>query len=207
MHARITTTLGRRAFIALLLAAAAVPAWALADAALSQRSADSLQRKILGIQRYAGTTLTGSRLTPVTESELNSYIRFSLAPQIPAGVVEPYVSIVGDNKVTARAVVDLDAVRKAKQRGWLDPMAYLSGRVPVAASGALYAQDGKARFELSEASISGLPVPKPVLQELVGFYSRSPQYPNGVELDAPFDLPARIKEIHVETGQAIVVQR
>jgi hypothetical protein len=207
MRARFRSTRSRRAAAALSLLLTILPAWLLADVALSQRSSDALQRKILGIQQYAGTTLAGSRLTPVTEAELNSYIRFSLAPQIPTGVVEPYVAIVGGGQVRGRAVVDLDLVRKAKTRGWLDPLAYLSGRVPVTAAGSLTAADGKARLELSETTISGVAVPLAVLQELVGFYSRSPNYPNGVDLDEPFDLPARIKEIHVEAGQAIVVQR
>jgi hypothetical protein len=200
-------TVPRRLIATLCGVLLALPSWPAADAGLSQRSADSLQRKILGIRQYASTTLTGSRLTPVTEAELNSYIRYSLAPQIPTGVVEPYVTIVGGGRVSGRAVVDLDAVRTAKTRGWLDPLAYLRGRLPVAAAGSLSTADGKARFELAEASISGVPVPEAVLQELVSFYSRSPQYPDGVDLEAPFDLPARIKEIHVEAGQAIVVQR
>lgn len=207
MRARFRSTRSRRAAAAVTLLLATLPAWLLADVALSQRSADALERKILGIQQYAGTTLTGSRLTPVTEAELNSYIRFSLASQIPTGVVEPYVTILGGGQVRGRAVVDLDLVRKAKSRGWLDPLAYLSGRVPVTAAGSLTAADGRAQLELSEATISGVSVPLAVLQELVSYYSRSPNYPNGVDLEAPFDLPARIKDIHVETGQAIVVQR
>jgi hypothetical protein len=190
-----------------LLLTLVLPVLGLADVVLSQRSADALQRKILGIQQYASTTLTGARLTPVTESELNSYIRFTLAPQIPAGVVEPYVTILGEGQVRARAVVDLDAVRRSKARGWLDPLAYLSGRVPVTAAGAVTAAEGKARLALAETTVAGVPVPNAVLQELVSFYSRSPQSPRGLDLDEPFELPARIKEIHVEAGQAIVVQR
>jgi hypothetical protein len=189
---------------ALGVAAAAV----FADAEISQRAADSFQRKVAGIQQYAAaTTLTGARLTPVSESELNSYIRFSLKKEIPPGVVDPYVSIVGSGEVRGRAVVDLDAVRSAKPRGWLDPLAYLSGRLPVTAKGRLVAGDGRARLELEHVTVSGVTVPNTFLQELVSFYSRSPQYPDGVDLDAPFDLPARIKDINVEVGQAIVVQR
>ena len=136
------------------------------------------QRKILGHpavrQQHA---LSGSRLTPVTEAELNSYIRFSLASQIPTGVVEPYVTILGGDQVRGRAVVDLDLVRKSKSRGWLDPLAYLSGRVPVTASGVPAAADGSAQLELSEATIAGVPSRSTVLQELVSYYSRSPNYP------------------------------
>ena len=62
------------------------------------------------------------------------------------------------------------------------------------------------RFDLEQASISGIPVPKSVLQSLVSHYSKSESNPRGVGLDDPFVLPAAIREIRVEPGRAIVVQ-
>jgi hypothetical protein len=59
---------------------------------------------------------------------------------------------------------------------------------------------------LESAEISGIPVPKTVLQQVVSYYSRSAQNPSGVNLDDAFELPARIREIRVQPGQAIVVQ-
>ncbi len=52
----------------------------------------------------------------------------------------------------------------------------------------------------------GSPVPKLILQEIVSYYSRSPERPAGIGLDDAFMLPARIREIQVEVGRAIVVQ-
>ena len=43
-------------------------------------------------------------------------------------------------------------------------------------------------------------VPKTVLQELVSYYSRTPENPDGINMDDPFELPARIREIRVGTG-------
>jgi hypothetical protein len=51
-----------------------------------------------------------------------------------------------------------------------------------------------------------VPVPKIILQEIVSHYSKTPQNPAGIGLDDPFMLPAGIREIQVERGQAIVVQ-
>ena len=62
------------------------------------------------------------------------------------------------------------------------------------------------RFQLESAAVGGMPIPKLVLQEIVGYYSRTPQNPSGINLDDPFALPARIREIQVQRGQAIVVQ-
>jgi len=102
--------------------------------------------------------------------------------------------------------VDLDAVRKQRERGWLDPAGYLTGRMPVTVAGRLTTKDGVGRFELDSAEISGVSIPKPVLQELLTYYSRSPEQPSGINMDDPFELPARIREIRVGTGTATVVQ-
>jgi hypothetical protein len=78
--------------------------------------------------------------------------------------------------------------------------------VPVNVTGLLHTRDGKARFEVQTAEVSGLPVPATLLQELVGFYSRTPEHPEGVRIDDTFSLPAQIREIQVGQGQAVVVQ-
>ena len=66
--------------------------------------------------------------------------------------------------------------------------------------------NGVGRFELQSATVGALPVPKLLLQEIVGYYSKSPSNPGGISLDDQFVLPARIREIQVERGQAIIVQ-
>jgi hypothetical protein len=187
----------------LILAATAL----CADVALSRRDADSLLRKIITIQQYGTAPLPGARLTPITEAELNSFLRFVAGPQLPPGVVDPYLRMAGEGRVEGRAVVDLDRVRTARTRGWLDPMNLLTGRLLVSATGSLSASNGMARFDLSYASIAGVPIPKIVLAELVAFYSQSPDYPRGVGLDDPFPLPSRVTEIHVQTGQTVVIQK
>jgi len=88
----------------------------------------------------------------------------------------------------------------------MDPIGYLSGKVPVTAAGTLSTSNGTGRFQLESAELSGITIPKFVLQELLSFYSRTPGTPNGIDMDAPFQLPARIKEIKVGTGTATVIQ-
>lgn len=177
------------------------------DAALTRRDADSLLRKLVQINENAGVPrLRNARATTVTEPEVNAYLRYHARGEIPPGVTDPYVTIVGDGRLEGRATVDLDAVRRQKKRGWLDPLGYLTGRVPIEASGVLQTTEGVGRFMLHSASVGGVPVPKVVLQEIVSYYSRRPENPDGVGLDDPFELPARIREIKVGTGQAVVIQ-
>ena len=176
---------------------------------LSKEDAARFQSKLTKIVGFGNTPAAKSaqaRATPVSDVEVNSYLRYLAADQVPVGIVEPVLNALGDGRVSGRAIVDLDAVRKQKTRGWLDPMAYLSGRLPVNASGRLSTKDGTGQFQLESADISGVTVPKAVLQELVTYYSRTPENPEGINMDAPFELPARIREIRVGTGTSTVVQ-
>jgi len=61
-------------------------------------------------------------------------------------------------------------------------------------------------FTLESATVGGIPVPKSVLQELVSYYSQGPNAKDGVNFEAPFRLPAHIREIHTAMGRATVVQ-
>ena len=109
--------------------------------AYSKADADSLQRKIDQIVAV-GTTRGASAarrttLTPVTEREVNAYLRFHLRDQVPQGIAEPIITIVGDGRVSGPRDVDLDAVSRAsRSTSWFDPMRLLSGKLPVTALGA-----------------------------------------------------------------------
>ena len=103
--------------------------------------------------------------------------------------------------------MDLDVVRKQKERGWMDPLAYLTGRhaahrarqadhagrggsVPVGVGGSIRRQHSQGACCRSCCRI----------------YSRTPENPNGINMDDPFELPSKIREIQVGKGEAVVVQ-
>lgn len=178
-----------------------------AEGKASKRDAASLKQKVAAITAHAERSTTTSRRTIVTENEVNSYLVYEAGDQIPAGVVEPSIAVVGGGRLSGRAVVDLDAVRKQKApTSLLDPMNYLMGRLAVTAVGTLKTSNGVGHFELESSSVGSLPIPKILLQEIVSYYSRTPEKPAGISLDDPFQLPARIREIQVDRGQAIIVQ-
>ena len=187
----------------LVLAAAIV----CAAPAVSKRDAEALRQKVATITAQAERPAKQVRRTTITENEVNAYLAYDSKEQLPAGVVEPSLAILGTGRVSGRAVVDLDAVRSSKpSRSMLDPMNYLSGRVPVTATGTLTTQNGTGRFQLESAAVASVPIPKILLQEIVSYYTKSAEKPSGIGLDDPFALPARIREIQVERGQAIIVQ-
>jgi hypothetical protein len=213
--------------LVLCLALTGVSLFAQTEARFTQAESDAFVRKMNQIERNSLTASAGAssasastartrptpnvnagqRLTPITERELNAYFRYDMRDYFPAGVTDPLLRIVGDGHVIAYAVVDLDAVRDAQSSsGWLNPMRFLSGRLPVTASGVIDAQHGTARFLLESVDVSGVPVPKSLLQQVLSYYSRTNENPQGLNLDDAIDLPAGIREIRVQPGQAIVVQ-
>ena len=179
----------------------------LADAGPNRRDSETLKQKVALINAHAEKPTRQGHRTTLTEREVNSYLVYDAGSQIPAGVVEPSISILGAGRLSGRAVVDLDAVRKAKNAtSFWDPMSYLTGRLPVTATGTLKTANGTGQFLLETAAVAGVPIPKLVLQEIVSYYSRTPGNPSGIGLDDRFALPARIREIQVERGQAIIIQ-
>src|SRR3954449_8201430 len=178
-----------------------------ADVRANRRDAELLKQKVAAITAQADRPTKAGRRTIVTESEVNAYLAYDAREQIPVGVVEPTITVIGGNRLSGRAIVDLDAVRKQKApTSLLDPMNYLMGRLAVTAVGRLKTANGVGRFELESSSVGSVPIPKILLQEIISYYSRSPQKPGGIGLDDPFELPAKIREIKVARGQAIIVQ-
>ena len=193
--------------LAVSITACALAASLVAAAGPTRADALSLQKKVDSINAFSTQPANRALRTTLTENEVNAYLTYDANDRLPVGVVEPGVSILGGGRVTARAVVDLDAVRKQRtSRSLLDPLNYVGGRLPMTATGVLTTSNGVARLQFESSAIGPVRVPKLVLQEIVGYYSRSESRPAGIGLDDPFELPARIREIQVETGRAIVVQ-
>jgi len=199
--------LRRLRWISAAAVAAALGVCVRADTRPNRRDSETLKQKVAVINAHAERPTRQGLRTTVTEGEVNAYLAYDAGTQIPAGVVEPSVTILGAGRLSGRAVVDLDAVRKSKNAtSFWDPMSYLTGRLPVTAAGTLKTSNGTGQFLLETAAIGGVPIPKLVLQEIVSYYSRTSSNPAGIGLDDRFALPARIREIQVERGQAIIIQ-
>jgi hypothetical protein len=190
-------------------AAVALALSTLHAATVSRQQSDAFARKLALITRHADMTPrpAAGRRTEITEGELNSWFAYRSQRLLPAGVAPPSLAIVGKGKVSGDVVLDLAAYAKTRQSGGLlDPWSLLGGRVPVTVTGVLHTKEGRGRFELESADVSGIPLPRSMLQELVSYYSRTPDKPQGIRLDDPFELPASIRHIEVGQGQAVVVQ-
>lgn len=173
----------------------------------TREQAAAFQKKLQQIVSNSESRSPRPRQTTLTEGEVNAYLHFNAGDKVPAGVTVPTVGIEGQGRLNGRAIVDLDVVRRKRSSGgWFDPLSYLTGRLPVTARGLLETNQGRGKFTLESASVGGVPIPKSFLQELVSFYSRSSDRPDGIDIDDPFDLPAEIQKIDVLPGRATIVQ-
>ena len=167
---------------------------------------DALRLKVLQIATNGMADSPQPRETAVTDEEVNAYIQSLPAEDLPQGLLNPQLSILADGRLSGRATVDLDAIRAAHANDQAGAFLPLTGKVPVEAIGVLRTGQGVGAFTLESLTVSGVVVPKSMLQELIAAYSRSDAAPDGLNLEAPFRLPAKIREIRTARGQAVIVQ-
>ena len=144
--------------------------------------------------------------TSFDERELNAYFAHYGSDFLPPGVASPRATLLDNGRIVARAVLDLDAVRRSRERSVLDPLAYLQGSLEVVAAGAVVGADGRGVIRFESATVGGVAVPKTLAQELLWFYTRSAERPRGFRFDEPFELPANIRAVSTERGSATITQ-
>ena len=195
------------------LAVALAPLAALAAAGqpdtggpLTAEDGQRLERKISQIHEREATGGFEVQRLVVFEREINAYLRFQGASELPVGVTLPRVSILGQGRVSAEVTIDLDVLRESRQRGVLDLLNYLGGKVPLMATGVVQATGGVGQVTVETVEIAGISVPPAVLYQLVLYFTRGKSYPEGFDLAAPFELPYSIRAVSVEIGRAVVVQ-
>ena len=197
----------KRLFVAGCLGLAGLAPVAIGAQDLTRAESVSMEKKIAGIVER-GTRApkpTDKPLrTPVSEREVNAYLKY--AGVLPVGMTEPRITIGDGGRVHGRAIIDLDAIRKSRTRSWTDPVNYITGSVEAIMTGTLFAANGKGVFQLASATVGGVTVPKTLLQEIVSYYSKTPDHPTGWDMDSPFLLPAKIRGVEVQRGAATIVQ-
>jgi len=189
--------------------ATGVVALAAAAEDLARADADSMRDTIARIDAAAARPRAAGAppvRTSFTAREANAYLHYYGPTFLPAGVAKPQVTIGNAGRVGARAIVDLDAVRLSHNRGLLDPLAFVTGTLEVVASGTVAGADGRGIVRFEGATVGGISVPQSVAQELLRFYTRTPDRPRGFEFDQPFDLPAGLRSVAVDQGRVQLVQ-
>jgi hypothetical protein len=185
---------------------ASAPIRATAPSGVSWEESDSLSRKILALEKRVKERSTRAETILVTQGELNSFLTLAYADRLPKGVSGVSVRLDRD-RIEAQGVVDLDQVgaqpAKAKSR-WNGLAAMLTPSVSVLLRGRLINHDGFGTLEWEEIRFSALPLPIAALEQMVAAATRSPRYPNGWDMRAPFRLPYAARRIRLEPGRVFL---
>jgi hypothetical protein len=194
---------------AAVLAALALAGSGVAHPQETRAEAEAMQAKLARVAAAAESPRPAGApplRTTFTEREINAYLALEGPLFLPSGIAMPRVQLGDDGRVRARAIVDLDAVRRSRERSPFDPLAYLTGSVEVVAAGTVEGSDGEGLIRYESATVAGVTVPKTVAQELLRFYTRTPERPRGFAFDEPFVLPAGLRAASSERGAVTVTQ-
>ncbi len=168
-----------------------------------QSPAESLAGKLVALQERF--EMGGGETTDlaVSEGELNYYLSQVLAEKLPQGVTAPWIKLAKD-EILAGATLDLSLLPDTSSD--LALLQMLSGQLPVEIQSGLQTAEGKGKLELKSVSLSGIPLPRSFLQQILSSYTKSPERPDGVRLEDTFLLPYGIRRVIISTGLATVVQ-
>ena len=174
---------------------------------LSWEAADGLDRRLKAIEAaYKARRPIPTPSVVVRQSELNSWVNLTLAPQLPPGVSDLDLLLEKD-RVTAKGIVDLDKlpVKQAAGTSTWNPINFLSGRVAVELRGRLTTPEvGFGSFEAEEVRLATFPIPPSVVAQAVARSTRNAQNPEGFDILAPFRLPYAAKRVRLQPGKALL---
>jgi hypothetical protein len=196
-------------FVVAALAAAALGAGAARAQEPTRAEADAMQAKLARVAAATDAPRPANappQNTTFTEREINAYLALDGPTFLPPGIAMPRVWLGDDARVRARAIVDLDGVRRSRERSVFDPLAYVTGAVEVVATGSVEGAGGRGVIRYESATVGGVAVPKTVAQELLRFYTRTAERPRGFAFDEPFALPAGVRGVRARREAVTVTQ-
>ena len=167
---------------------------------VSERAAKSLQQKIDALKDASSDPKhkSGSSRMEVTESELESYLLYSLKEEIPAKVDTAKVLLTED---TVSLETQITFSSGATGNSIVD--ALVGGTHDLFLKGKLVGSRGIGKFDLLDVRVDSIPVPNVLIQTLIKKYV-NPKYPQ-VDLNEPFEMPWGIQSVKLERGKAVIV--
>jgi hypothetical protein len=173
---------------------------------VSLEDGDNAALKLAAVVAHSLDDSSGGQRVILTEAEVNAYLVFHVVSELPILISEPQINMLGEGRLAAEAVVSLEELNLVEQSDVLNPLRYVRGSVKVSARGALKTESGIGKLEVESVSVAGIPVPLSTLNEVAKLSSRRDEERGGFDVAEPFDLPYRIREVLIQTGEMVVVQ-
>ena len=148
-----------------------------------------------------------AKTTRFSEVELNKILTGRLVDWIPTGITEPQVRLIGNERFSLRAIVDIDEFKRRRDRQRnAGPLNIFAGKLPALVRGDLITGDGKGQFKLQSVEVNGIPLPRALALELLSTHSKTKRNPGGFDIEKPFDLPANIRQLQINPSELVVIQ-
>ena len=171
---------------------------------VSWEQANSLTRKLEAIEKRRLQQPRKKKAETVlfTQGEVNSYLNLAYAERLPKGVRDVEVRLDRD-RMQVKGLVNIDRV-KGKVEGGGGILSFLSGDVPVEATGKVSGKDGFGTVVWESAYVGGVRLPISALDQMVRSGTKSEEHPDGFDIHAPFRLPYSVNRLRLEPGRALL---
>jgi hypothetical protein len=172
---------------------------------LSRELSDALGKKLELLEKFEHDPKAKKSPVNVSESELNSYIRFALAEKVPRGLRDIRI-VLREGRLELRGLANLSEFSEIKDKavGGASFLSMLGGEMAVEIVADFKSDRGFGQFELVSAQVGPVPLSPSMVGDIVARATVDASRPNGFDIRAPFRLPYSAKRIRPQQAIAIV---
>lgn len=172
---------------------------------LTRELSDALGKKLEMLEKFDRDPKAKRSPVDVSESELNSYVRFALAEKVPRGLREVRI-VIRQGRLELRGLANLSEFSELKQKAASAAsfLSLLGGEMAVEVVADFKSDRGFGQFELLTAQIGPVPLSPSVVSDIVARATTDATRPNGFDIRAPFRLPYSAKRIRPQQALATI---
>ena len=164
---------------------------------------DAFARKLQTLERYEHDPKSRRAPVTVSESELNSYLRFAMADKVPRGLRDVRI-VLREGLLEIRGFANLSEFSELREKAGASFLALLGGELPVEVVAGFRSDRGFGQFELQSAQIGPMPLSPTLVADLVARATVDASHPNGFDMRAPFRLPYSVKRVRPLRASATI---
>jgi hypothetical protein len=155
------------------------------------------------IERISSESLRPGETVMLSQDELNSYLRYDYAPELPSGVRDLAVTLLQDRSVV-EALVNFEKL-PAVQDSMLATLGakLFQGERKLLARCRFVSANGQGKVDIDSLELDGEPLP----DFLVAWLISSTVQPHLTEFEAgkPFPLAKKMRQIRLEPARVVVI--
>jgi hypothetical protein len=176
---------------------------ALSSVLLCAESPEASRSAAQKLERISAETLKPGEAVELSQAELNSYIQYDYAKEIPEGIRNLEVTLIKDYGI-AEALVDFERLSAVRS----SPLATFGaslfrGERKMRARCRFVSADGQGKVEVESVELDGQPLPDFLVEFLVA--STVQKHLEDFEVGQPFSLENNLRQIRLEPANVVVV--